>query len=210
MNNGEYHNVSNEESGSYLGDDPLHEEYEQLRARLEKRKSWTACAFAFFLHKKTVAGIFVSFAIGMAITSGIAAGVGWERDAVRSVMGEDLDIAYKQVWFRSAGWMLVWERHVPGRVLQTSEIVRNNVSASKVKQRLESTRFNLAAAADAAKFQAEQLSHTREYAGTNLDDLDDQEFERTAKVEPVIDLSDAVPGLRMQYGAESGANYDEE
>ena len=192
------------------GFEALEQEYEALQKKLQARKSWTACAFAFFLHKKTILAICVTFAVGMAVTTGIAAGVGWERDAVKSILGEDLDIAHKQVWFRTSGWMLVWERHVPGRVLQTSEIVRNNVSKSKVFEQVEKTRFNLAAKADAADFKANQLSHHRDYAKTNLDHLDDKEFARTAEVEPVIDLTDAVPGLRMQYGAESDANYDEE
>ena len=161
----------------------LRQEYDEQMAQAQSQKGWFHCGIAFWFHPYTVLLILGTsgiFAIGSAA---FAAAVSWERDALRMALGETIDIAHKKVLIEGYGYRIVRERATPGRAYFTTELVRNVEAKGKVQRRYESDRFDLAARADAADYKANQLSHTRDYAGKNLDHLDDEEAATLSELE---------------------------
>tara|TARA_R100000152_G_C6778113_1_gene208528 strand:+ start:764 stop:1273 length:510 start_codon:yes stop_codon:yes gene_type:complete len=132
--------------------------------------------FMWWFHPYNLLGGAALFVVAMLTTTAFSYAVGLERDALKSILGNDLAIAHKTTLFKFNGYRIVRERDTPGTKYSPGEIVRNIESRQRVDEVREDERFANASRIGAVNAKADTYSARSRHSNQALEHLDDEEI----------------------------------
>ena len=129
----------------------------------KKKPGYVELAFMWWLHPLNVCIYLLLFATGVLATGAFSYAVQLERDALRMVLGDNMDIAHKQTVFKAFGYRWVRERDTPGSKYSPGEILTNLESRQKLNEASENERFASASRVGAVEAKADTYSARDDY-----------------------------------------------
>lgn len=135
-------------------------------------QSWFAAAFAFWLHKITIALVLGTWVTLMAFGAGWSHVIGIERDGIRHATGDVVRISHKiTLPFQILpGYRLIMERDDGGKYI-TSELVKNTEAAGQMRESMNMQRKRLAQKAGIALQDWQLTEQHSDYSDATLDPL---------------------------------------
>ena len=169
---------------------------------MQRKPGYMELAILWWLHPINVCIYLLLFATGVLATGAFSYAVQLERDALRMVLGDNMDIAHKQTVFKAFGYRWVRERDTPGSKYSPGEILVTLESRQRVHKVREGERFERASRVGAVKAKADRYSDRDQYTDRVVEHLHDTGLAKSNQ--QVLDLGG---GLKMDW--ENQVDYEE-
>ena len=169
----------------------------------KKKPGYVEIAFMWWLHPVNVGIYLLLFATGILATSAFSYAVQLERDALRMVLGNNMDIAHKQTIFKAFGYRWVRERDTPGSKYSPGEILTNLESRQKLNEASENERFASASRVGAVEAKADAYSARDKYTDRLIEYIAQRINRREQEIE-----SESSAGLDLGYESDGKGNKE--
>lgn len=168
--------MARQQKGKEMNDNANQQPIQPAPAPVQSPPTYGQIFFMWWFHPYNLLGGAALFVVAMLTTSAFSYAVGLERDALKSILGKDLDIAHKTTLFKFNGYRFVRERDTPGTKQSPGEIVRNVESRQHVDKVRENERFAHEARMGKVEATADIYSSRNGEIAGPLDHLDDEEI----------------------------------
>lgn len=169
----------------------------------EKKPGYVEIAFMWWLHPINIGIYLMLFGVGLLTTGAFSYAVGLERDALRMVLGDNMDIAHKTTMFKFNGYRFVRERDTPGSKYSPGEILTNLESRQKLNEASESERFASASRVGAIEAKADAYSARDDYTDRLIEHIAERINRREQEVE-----GEGSAGLDLGYESDGRGNKE--